>query len=344
MADGPQLPRAAWRVTLDGTDLTERLAPRLVSLTLRETRGDEADQVDIVVTDHDGKLTIPPTGVTLTVELGWERGSGLPLGLIDKGTFLVDEVKFRGPPDQLTIRARAADFTDALKKRRERAFVGKTLSVILNAIAADNKLTAQVHDRLKSKIIPALGAGAMSDAALLKALGRRFDAVATIKKSRLIFAPIGLSETASGKPLPAATIDRTDTAGSFDYGRNERDNIKGVEAVWHNRATGKRETVSVGEGGSSKATRLRQVYATRADAEAAAQAEYNRKARAQAKLSLTLALGRPDYSPDTAVTLTGFKAEINAQKWLCAELTHTMDGTGGLATALQLESALTPHR
>lgn len=340
MTETGRLPKAAWRVTLDGTDLTDRLRPRLVSLKLRETRGEEADQVDIVLTDHDGVLAIPKTGVTLTVELGWERGAGLPLGLIDKGTFKVDEVKFRGPPDQLTIRARSADFTDALKKRKERGFVGKTVGAILSAIAADNKLTPQVHADLKSKVIPALGAGAMSDAALLKALGRRFDAVATIKKSRLLFSPIGLSQTATGKRLPAATIDRKDTAGQFDYGRNERDNVEGVEAVWYNSAAGKRETVSVGDGGSSKAIRLRKVYATRADAEAAAQAEYNRKARAQAKLNLTLALGRPDYSPDTSVTVTGFKDEINGQKWLCAELNHTMDGTGGLVTSLSLESAV----
>jgi hypothetical protein len=49
-----------WRVTLEDTDLTERMRPRLVSLAISEKRGDEADQLDIVLDDADGLLAIPP--------------------------------------------------------------------------------------------------------------------------------------------------------------------------------------------------------------------------------------------------------------------------------------------
>jgi len=329
---------ATWKVTLDGADLTERLRPRLISLSLRECRGEEADQVDIVVSDHDGALETPRSGVEIEVQMGWARGTDLPIGLIDKGTFKVDEGKITGPPDQLTIRARGADFTDALRKRKERSFVGKTVGHIITAIAADNGLTALVAASLSAQVIPALGGGAISDIALLRALGRRYDAVATIKKRRLIFAPIGKGQTASGKTLTSVEIDRSDTTGSFDYERIERDNYTGVEAVWYDKASATRKTVTVGDGGSSKARRLRKVYANEADARAAARAEFNRKSRGKAKLSLSLAYGRPDIGPDSPVTVTGFKAEINAQKWIVTEATHTMDGDGGLMTQLQLES------
>jgi phage protein U len=63
-----------WRVTLDGTDLTERMRPRLVSLAISEKRGDEADQLDIVLDDADGLLAIPPEGARLLVMLGWKQG------------------------------------------------------------------------------------------------------------------------------------------------------------------------------------------------------------------------------------------------------------------------------
>lgn len=338
MAEAAQLPKAAWQVTLDGQDLTEKFRPRLISISVRESRGEEADQVDIVVSDHDGKVAIPPSGVEITALLGWDRGTGLPLGLVDKGTFKVDEVKHRGAPDQLVIRGRSADFTDAIRKRKERSFVGKTVGHIINAIAADNGLTPSVHESLASKVIPALGAGATSDVALLKSLGRRFDAAATVKKKRLIFAPIGKGQSATGKTLATVTIDRSDTTGQHDYERVERENYTGVEAVWHDKATATRKTVTVGEGGSSKAKRLRKVYSSEADAQAAAEAEFARKARAKAKMSLSLAFGRPDIGPETPVTLTGYKDEINAQKWVVSEATHTMDGGGGLVTQLQLES------
>lgn len=60
--------------------------------------------------------------------------------------------------------------------------------------------------------------------------------------------------------------------------------------------------------------------------------------RAGAKLTLPLIYGRPDITPETKITVTGFKAEINAQKWIVAETEHSMDGSGGSQTRLQLES------
>ena len=339
MAEVARLAKATWRVLLGGKDLTEKLRPRLISLTLRETRSDEADQVDIVISDHDGAVALPPCGAELSIELGWERGSGLPLGLVDKGTFTVDEVRHRGAPDQIIIRARSADFTGALRNRKERSFVGKTVGHIIGAIAADNKLSPQVHAALRDQVIPALGSGPISDAALLKSLGRRFDAVATIKKSRLIFSPIGSGKTATGKALAAISIDRSDTTGPHDYERVERDNYTGVEAVWHDKGTATRHTVTVGEGGSARAKRLRKVYASEADAQAAAQSEFDRKVRAKAKISISMAYGRPDIGPDGPVRLSGYKAEVTERKWLVSEASHTMDGTGGLTTHLELEAS-----
>ena len=112
---------ADWRVTLDGKDLSDRLRPRLVSLSLSEKRGDEADQLDIVLNDTDGMLGIPKEGAVLQVQLGWKQGRDVATGLIDKGSFKVDDVSHSGPPDQITIKARAADFTSQIRNRREQS-------------------------------------------------------------------------------------------------------------------------------------------------------------------------------------------------------------------------------
>jgi phage protein D len=92
---------------------------RLVSLAISEKRGDEADQLDIVLDDADGLLAIPPEGARLLVMLGWKQGRDVAPGLVHKGSFKVDEVNHSGPPDQIRIRARAADFTSAIRNRRE---------------------------------------------------------------------------------------------------------------------------------------------------------------------------------------------------------------------------------
>src|SRR3546814_4760708 len=141
---------ADWRVTLDGNDLTDRLRPRLVSLSLSEKRGDEADQLDIVLDDSDGMLAIPKEGAVLRVQLGWKQGRDVTAGLVDKGSFKVDDVTHSGPPDQIRIRARAADFTSAIRNRREQSWKDATLGPVLADIAGRNGLTPKVASALAS--------------------------------------------------------------------------------------------------------------------------------------------------------------------------------------------------
>ncbi len=51
-------PIPQWPVVLDGTDLTARISPRLLDLTLTECRDSEADQLDLRIHDHDGKMAL----------------------------------------------------------------------------------------------------------------------------------------------------------------------------------------------------------------------------------------------------------------------------------------------
>lgn len=329
--------KAAWKVMLGDLDLTDKIRPRLISLTLDEDRADKADQLTIVVNDADGKMVVPSKGATLTLAMGWIQGANLPMGLVDKGKFKVDEVCLSGPPDVITIRARSADFTDAFKTRRERSFVGQSLGAILGAIAADNGLTAKVDQGLAAKIVPALGHTARSDAALLALLGRRYDAVATVKAGILVFANIGKAKTASGATIPAETIDRSQ-CGPFDYKSEDRGKYNGCSAVWHDKAGATRHTVTVGDGGSGHPKRLRRIYHTETDARAAAEAENGRTERGKITISFALALGRADLYPDRPITLTGFKDVITAQSWLLTKVTHAMDGRGGLTSRLTLET------
>lgn len=331
------MPVPGWKVTLEGRDLTGTMQPRLLSLTLIEKRGTEADQLDIVLSDADGALEIPPSGARLTVALGWRQGRGREAGLVGKGTFKVDEARWGGPIDRLTITARSADFTDGFRVRRERSFVGRTVSEIVSQIASENGLAARVDEALGAKTIPALGPGAKSDAALLKLLGKRFDAVATVKFGTLLFAPIGSGSSAGGKPLARRIIARSQTV-DVEYARVERDAHDGVAASWHDKVSGERRSVDAGHAGKGKAKRIRKVFASEADAKQAAEAENARMQRLKAKASVTLAQGAPDIFPETPVTLEGFKTEINARKWIVAEATHEMDGGGGLRTRLALEA------
>ena len=325
---------ADYRVMLGGKDLTDAIRPRLVSLTLTDKRNGEADQLDIVIDDGDGTVAIPPAGVTLHLHLGWRQGNDVTVGLIDKGSYIVDEVEHSGPPDQITIRARSADMTSAIRTRREKSWHGTTLGAIVADVARRNRLTPRCAPALAAIVIPALAQSRESDMALLRRLGRQHDAVATVKRGTLIFADIGAGTTASGAALPAVTIRRSQ-GDRHSYRVEKRDEGAGVSASWHDRKAAKKKTVTVG--GTDKPKALAKVHGSEAAAKKAAAAEYGRTQRAARKLSFDLALGRPDIYPEQRLKAVGFKSAIDAIPWLIAEVTHSLNERG-FVTSLQMEA------
>ena len=174
--------------------------------------------------------------------------------------------------------------------------------------------------------------------ALLRRLGRDYDAVATVKKGTLLFTPIGKGATPGGTAFGIAALARDRDTMRHSYRTVDRDQDGGVEAVWHDQDTARRHTVQQGTHARSTPKRLRRVYATEADARAAVAAEHARTLRQEFTLDLDLALGRPDLFPERQVALTGWKPEIVAHDWLIAEATHSLDGRGGIATRLRLET------
>ncbi|RJF92998.1 contractile injection system protein, VgrG/Pvc8 family [Sphingomonas cavernae] len=327
------VPRA--RITLDGKDLSPLIDPRLVSLRLQEKRGDEADQLDIVLSDTDGKLALPSPGAVLRLELGWERGDNVSVGLIDKGSFKVDAIGHSGPPDAVTIRARSADFTSKIRGRRDQSWRGKSLGQIIRDVAGRNGLKAHIDQALGGKVLKILTQSRESDIALLKRLGKEHDAVATVKDGKLIFAQIGKGTTASGASIPRLTIRRRD-GDKHSYDIEKRDEYTGVTAKWRDAKGAKRNKVTVG--GDDNAKALKRVYPSEAEARRAAQAERGRIQRATAKMTLTLAYGRADLYPERKAKVQGFKADIDGTDWLITEVTHEMSKRG-LTSQLQLETA-----
>lgn len=325
-------PVPAWRVVLDGQDLTARIRPRLLDLTLTEERGGQADQLDLRVHDHDGHMALPKRGVELTVAIGWEDG-----GLIEKGRFKVDEVEHSGAPDIISVRARSADLTHPMRARRERSWHGVALRDVLNALAGEHGLQARIAPELASIAIPHLDQAGESDVHLLTRLGQRFDAVATVKAGTLLFLPIGSGQTAGGVALPNAEITRA-SGDQHRYGVADREAYSGVRAYWHDKAGANRKSALAGVSGNAK--RLRQTFSSKQEAEQHAKAEWQRVQRGAATFSLSLALGRADLYPEQAVRVRGFKPEIDGAQWLVAKTTHTITGSNGFTTALELETRI----
>ncbi len=338
---------ADFRLIVAGVDYSPTIRDRLVNLSLTDKRGGEADQFDLVLDDADGLTPLPARGAIAKLSLGWLRGDTVPVGLVDKGSYVIDAVDWGGPPDQVTIRGRSADLTADFRVRRTASYRETTLGAIAREIAGRHKLQPLIAPELADVPIPIMAQHQQSDMALLRRLGRERDAIATVKDGKLILSPIGRLHATSGAALPALELRRADVGGGYRFSLVERSAGAGVEADYEDLDAGERKTVKVGghASGSDKAAKprkIRRVYHSKPEAHAAADAANRRAARSEATMDLSLPLGRPDIYPDRPVTLIGFKREVDAHPWLIAEASHTLDGVGGLKTKLKLETSQRP--
>lgn len=318
-----------FELTVAGRSITRTVNSRLIRLTLAESRGDEADQLDIEIDDSDGRMAIPSKGEEITLFLGWQGGR-----MTDKGTFEVDEIEHCGAPDRLVIRARSADMKRQLRTRAEHSYHGQTLGEIVHAIATRNGLQAKVDATLANVRVEHIDQTHESDLHFATRLAKQYDAVCTVKKGRLAFIPINGSRNAAGVELEGRTLTRAD-GDQHRYHTAERNAYSGVRAYWHDKARAEKRSVLVGTEDNEK--RLKDTYGSEADALAAARAEMGRIERGRATMELTLALGQPELMPQTPLRLRGFKPQIDDTPWLVVKITHTLED-GGFTSRLELET------
>lgn len=325
-------PVPAFRLTVDGIDIARFISPRLMGMELTDNRGVEADQLSISLSDHDGLLSIPPKGAVLRLWLGWSD-----TGLVDKGTYTVDETEHSGAPDVLSIRARSADLRKGLKTKRERSWSNTTLGDVLGDIAIGNGLTTTIAGALDGLPILQLDQANESDANLISRLGEEFDAVASVKAGCLLCLPAGGGKTASGMDLPHIVLTRED-GDQHRYLQADRDSYDGVRAYYYDVNSAKKQEAIAGGGDNLKD--LRHTYSDQQSALRAARAEFRRLQRGSATLSYTLAMGRPDLIPELTYTLQGVKAEIDEIIWYGGNVQHSLSADGGYTVSLELESKL----
>lgn len=318
----------AYRISLGGQVITDRIGGHLSRLKLIDNRGLQADQLDLTLVDDDGRIELPRHGAELALALGWHDS-----GLVDRGSYIVDEVEHAGAPDLIRIRARSANMRQQFPVKRSQSWHDTTLGSVIEAIAARQSLVPKIGATLASIRIAHTDQTNESDLNFITRLAGRFDAVGAIKSGRLIFVPAGQAATASGRSIPPVTITRAD-GDQHRYADADRDTYTGVIAFWNDVSGATRKQVIAGSEANAK--RLRPTYATADDALHAATSEWQRIQRGIAEFSITLATGDPRLYPETPISVRGFKPQIDARPWLLTEVTHDLDDSA-YTTKLEME-------
>lgn len=315
--------RPVYAVTVDGVSVP--LHDRLVSLSVRRERGFEADSLEMVIDDTDGRVEIPPEDARVRVQIGWAPQGLGAADMTDLGEYVIDDTEHNGPPDQITIRGSSADFRAGLKEKRTESYDQTTLGGIIDEMAARHGLTAAVAPGLAAEFIEHIDQTDESDAHLLTRLGEQYDAVATIKEGRLLFTPSGQGRSASGLPLLPAVIQRSD-GDAHTWSRPAREQgYTGVAVTWMDRSAFQAQELIVGDEGNLH--RMRRTFPSEEEARSAAEAEWKRLQRADRTLRLTLP-GRGDLPPETPAVVHGFKADIDGSGWIVASDDHALDDNG----------------
>lgn len=333
---------------------------RIISVQLADNRGFEADELTIELADHDGRVAIPPQNSLIRCWLGYKE-----TGVVDKGVYKMSEFTHSGSPDKLSLTARAADLADTLAQQEDKSWHKTTVHAIVDAIAKKHGYPAKISDSYKAAAIAHIDQTGESDASFLTRLAQDHDAIATIKNGTLLFMPQGQAQTAGGQPMPPLHITRQ-SGDSHSFTFSSTDAYNAVRAYYTAPKTGKKTEVLINaenvvpvqstqktkrsKSRSVKTTQaisaeglkiktLRHLYASQATAENGARAAYKRIKRGAAEFKINLAQGRPDVSPETPVSVAGFKAEIDAERWLIKRIAHTLNDSGYTA-AIELEALL----
>ena len=361
------------KLSINGKPFNTDALSRIISISLTDKSGFEADELTVSLSDHDGKLALPPKSAEITIALGY-----IETGIVDKGSYKITEVSWSGAPDTLHITAQSADTSDRFSEAKEKSWHKTSLKEIIESIAAANGYTPIIGKAYQDEKIDHIDQSNESDAAFLSRLAERYDAIATVKHGRLLFVSSGEATTASGQPLPTIRITRN-SGDQYTFRYSNTESYNAVRAYYIDKQTGKKHEVVITEdnydpvkktvtttkkyktkrkdGKTHKTTTkevteikqvdtagkkiktLRHTYQSPKTAATGARAAYKKLKRGAMEFDISLAVGRPDIAPESPVTLQGFKPEIDAEKWVRKETVHTLDGNG-LTTAVKLQSLI----
>lgn len=335
-----------------GGKVLKELSDRVISISLTDNRGFDADQLTLELDDTDGGVALPPRGAELSFRLGW-----MGEALVYKGVYTVDEVAHDGPPDRITVTARSADFREEFNVKREVSWHDVTVERVVSAIAKRYDLTPQISDLLMDVEIDHADQTQESDMSFLTRMAEMLGAIATVKNGSLLFIVPGGGFTSSGKAIPSIAITRS-SGDRHRFRVADRDAYTGVRAYWLDLNYGKKKKVSVRrrattkkagksssregdyiEGAEGNVFIMRKTFQNEDAARRAAAAKWQQLQRGAAEFSITLARGRAELYPEMHATVTGFKADIDAQDWIISKVQHDVD-SNGFTTQLNFEAKI----
>lgn len=222
-------------VSIGGTPVSG-VGKRALQGTVTESDGEKADQLQIEISNYDGRLKKPRTGETVTVQLGWQE-----TGLVKVGQFTITGTVKTGPKATFHVTGDSADLKKTLKKQKSRSWKSpKKLGDVFEDIARDNQLQPAVDEEAaQTKIEKIIAQTGESDMHLAMRLGRHYGLLVKFQEGRLVVVKRGAGRTASGAAAGSATVTPNDCEG-FSFIDRDRPARGKAKAIHYDRSKAKR--------------------------------------------------------------------------------------------------------
>lgn len=331
------MPRVPYfKVSYNGKDITADVSRYMTRLTVSDKAQGESDEVSIEMEDKDALWRgswYPTKGDKLTVDLGYTDLS------YSFGTFEIDEIEFKGPPDTVSMKGLAAGITPKLRTKRSTAHEGKTLKEIAETVAAANGLT--VEGQIDQIRIGRVTQDRETDLGFLRRLSAEYGYIFNVRDTKLIFTSIydiekgGSVDTITRQQCISYTLKDT-SAGTF----------KSADVSYYDPEAGELtqfqleadalggEYGTVGEGVKADTLNVRTKAENKQQAEAKAKAALHNANSRQVSGSLTLP-GDPRLMSGANFTLSGFGSLSGKFNIESAE--HQMDRSGGYVCNIEIK-------
>ncbi|QUS59195.1 phage late control D family protein [Pseudovibrio brasiliensis] len=335
--------RPIFAIHRNGNDVTENLAPRVVSIEITDEAESKSDTLAIELIDRpeNGRYPdLPDAGDKITAYLGYEETS-----LTFMGEYIVDAVTM-GDGD-VVIDCKSADMVESYRTPRDQSWNRKDLADIVTEVGDRNGYEVVIDPDLKGVIVDHVDQFQESDMGFLTRISETYDAVARPTAGKLVLAKRGSGKSVSGQTLPSITIRPEDTIGgdwSYQYsarddkgkasgipGEEKSKEAGGVRASYHDLKLGKKQTVEIGK---PPFRDLRYSHRDEVDATAAANAAANQQTRAVGTFSTTLE-GDPGIAAEALLTLKSWRPRVPVS-WRIKTAKHSFS-SGGYKTSVDCE-------
>ena len=320
-------------ICYEGKDISQDIAPYLLTFTYTDNSGGTADDISLTLQDKAGTWLrdwMPSKGDTVTASIVQERPEGTRL--LPCGSFTVDQIDYSESPAVFSIKGVSSSVKrKASQQKRSRSWDGVTLRQIIEDIASDNQLGVFLDGSADNRI-ERVDQSEQSDLSFLEELCGDYGLSVKIQEDRLVIYDLAKYEEKSS----TAVIARGDAnILSVRLSSKSAQVYKKAHVRYHDPL--KNETYDYEDEddvieGSERELEICERVESQTDAERVASQRLASANRKEVTGSLTL-LGDVNLTAGQTITLSGYG--MFSGKHFITKATHSV-GSSGYTVSVEL--------